>query len=262
MPTDVLRHTLQFFDKESKVVARFVCKRLKGLIPPNANDAHGFCQSVAQSGNLSVLHWAWKKGAPCSDKTLKNAAEPARLKLWSNFSTDFASFLPAAKRCEVMLWEIERSILTPRSLVCDIAAKYGPLDLLIAVRAKNIDWEKSVCVDAAERGHLDILKWAFTNWAPWSKRICTRAAENGHLEVLKWATAQGNPWDKRKCINAAAANGHLEVLRWLLGGQSKRDENNCRWDLEIVALSANKGHLHILQWARDTGVTWEKCIYL
>ena len=49
----------------------------------------------------------------------------------------------------------------------------------------------------------------------------------------------------------AAARGHLEVLQWAR-------ENDCPWDEETCSNAALDGHLEVLQWARENGCPWNE----
>jgi hypothetical protein len=64
-------------------------------------------------------------------------------------------------------------------------------------------------------------------------------------------------WNQIKNVcNYAARRGHLEVLQWAR-------ENGCHWDKWTCAYAAKCGHLEILQWARENGCPWDKwtCAY-
>src|SRR6185369_4697579 len=75
--------------------------------------------------------------------------------------------------------------------ICNIAAKYGWLDLLIYARQNDYEWDDDVCSYAAENGHLEVLKWARKNGCEWNSLVCDFAAKGGHFEVLKWARENG-----------------------------------------------------------------------
>jgi hypothetical protein len=67
LPNDALRHALGFLDGQSKVVARFTCKRFCTLIPNNKKERINFCAKVAARGDLKVLKWAKANGAPWNE---------------------------------------------------------------------------------------------------------------------------------------------------------------------------------------------------
>ena len=48
----------------------------------------------------------------------------------------------------------------------------------------------------------------------------------------------------------AADRGHLPVLQWAR-------ENGCPWDEKTCSYAAEEGHLAVLQWARENGCPWD-----
>src|SRR5947207_11100310 len=69
--------------------------------------------------------------------------------------------------------------------VCEIAAAYGWLDLLMWARERNYEWNSKTCSSAALYGYFDILKWAKLNGCEWDSATCSCAAENNHFDILK-----------------------------------------------------------------------------
>jgi hypothetical protein len=130
------------------------------------------------------------------------------------------------------------------------AAEGGNIEIIEWVLASGQQWDSAVCGSAALFGQLEVLKWLHTNGCPWDEWTCASAAKGGHLEVLQWARENGCPWDQRTCA-FASGYGHLEVLKWV-------HENDCPWDELICAGAAKGGHLAVLQWARENGCPWNE----
>ena len=67
--------------------------------------------------------------------------------------------------------------------------------------------------------------------------------------MLRWARERGCPWDELTCA-LAASRGHLQVLQWA------REHG---WDnINVCAGAAVGGHLEVLQWARAHGCPWNE----
>jgi len=107
--------------------------------------------------------------------------------------------------------------------ICEIAAKYGWVDLFIWIQNKEttqnryIPDKRIICIDAALYGHLDIIKWAKKNGTPWytSEWICSAAAFSGNFDILKWAKNNGCELGAWTCAYAAL-NGNFEMVKWLI----------------------------------------------
>ena len=147
----------------------------------------------------------------------------------------------------------------------------GSVERLAWAKARGCPWKEDICTYAASGGHLEVLKWAWERRCPWNNYTCTEAAWGGHLEVLKWAREHRCPWDEdtcswggqgrapgggevgrrawvpveRKC-SLAALGGHLHVLQFLR-------ESGCPWDSRTCATG---GHLEVLKWAREKQCPW------
>lgn len=73
--------------------------------------------------------------------------------------------------------------------ICNIAAKYNWLDLLIWAKQKNCPWGFITCDIAIHYGHLDILEWAKQNNCPWSVANALKSKSIGYntrSEAREW----------------------------------------------------------------------------
>jgi len=111
--------------------------------------------------------------------------------------------------------------------ICRTAAEFGQLHILKWARVCEFPWDELTCKYAAKYGHLDVLKWAHENGCPWNTLTCTDAVACGHFEIVKWAKLNGCPWDMWTSFNAVRY-GHFEILKWVL-------ENGCPIDVELCS---------------------------
>lgn len=77
--------------------------------------------------------------------------------------------------------------------------------------------------------------------------LAEAAAAAGNLPVLQYVHIFTNLVLKRNLTEAAAAAGHLAVLKWLR-------ERACPWDEKVTGEAAERGHIHILNYALDNNV--------
>jgi hypothetical protein len=131
-------------------------------------------------------------------------------------------------------------------LLYRVTARFGQLEVLKWLRAKNVWWDHLVkgwhfyaFAGAAEGGNIEIIEWVLASGQQWDSAVCGSAALFGQLEVLKWLHTNGCPWDEWTCASAAKG-GHLEVLKWAR-------ENDCPWDFRT--LSCAHKHHEVMQWA-------------
>ena len=59
--------------------------------------------------------------------------------------------------------------------------------------------------------------------------------------MLQWLRTC--PWDEAVCLHSAL-KGHLEVLQWAR-------EQGCPWDEWTCSCATAEGHLEVLQWASE-----------
>ncbi len=145
---------------------------------------------------------------------------------------------------DVIIWAQEFGMFTRR--ICSIAATFGHLNIIKWAKSDGYTWDENVCENAALNGHLNILKWARENGCDLNPDICSKAALNGHLNILKWARENGCNWNSAICTNAAL-NGRLEILKWAIA-------NGCDLEIGICTTGALLyGHLNILNWLKENG---------
>jgi hypothetical protein len=159
--------------------------------------------------------------------------------------TCFVSSVPLAQ------WALRMGC--PGLALCNAAARWGHLDVLMWLREENdppYPWDDYIGDFAARGGHIEVLEWLRGKTHPWDERTSRWAASRGHLHVLRWLREENDPpcpWNEHTCADAAR-NGHLIILQWLRRGSSP-----CPWDALTCASAALGGHLHVLKWLREEG---------
>ena len=123
---------------------------------------------------------------------------------WDIITTTAAEY----EHVDVLEWiHTERSAQYLRiamgTILCNVAAQVGRLDVLQFARAIGCPWNTSTCEYAAEGGHLELLRWARANDCPWNLYTCVLAAKGGHLEVLQSVRANGCQWNTFTYLRAA-----------------------------------------------------------
>jgi hypothetical protein len=177
-------------------------------------------------------------------------------------STSFWHCIFTVATAEIWLAETRRANQSSWEKVraCNVAARFGRLEVLQYLKEQGCHWSKETCTLAAVGGHLLLLQWMRTTtdrWGrcPWDEQTCVSAVFHGHLHILQWARANGCNFSKRTGLAAVFA-GNLHILQWAIA-------NGCDWDMNTCTEAAKQGHLHILQWARANGCDWNEwtCLY-
>ena len=152
LPTDLIRLTLSSYVARSPlshIVARFVCRRFRDLLPPFSQEtcqqAHNFCKLAAADGYLNLIKWARTNGCSWNEVTCENAAEGGYL--------------------EVLQW-LHANGCPWNWYTCAGAAGRGHLEVLQWARANGCPWNEYSCAYAAMGAHLKVLQWARTMGVP------------------------------------------------------------------------------------------------
>lgn len=107
---------------------------------------------------------------------------------------------------------------------------------------------------AARFGRLDLIQYLQNEGFPWGSSTCRYAAQRGSLECLKYLHEHGCGWNDA-CCSFAARKGNLECLKYL-------HENGCAidvsWTCRMAARAARKGDPGCLKYLRDIGIQWDE----
>ena len=94
---------------------------------------------------------------------------------------------------------------------------------------------------------VERLAWAKASGCPWVERICRSGRTPAGAEVGEGERLPVGSDD----MLGAARRGHLEVLQWAR-------EQGCPWDSwNTCSTAAQGGHLYVLQYARAHGCPWD-----
>lgn len=87
--------------------------------------------------------------------------------------------------------------------ICEIAAKKGNINLLIAAHNNRCNWDIYTPYYAVINGHLPCLKYSCKNKCPLPNNICEMAAKAGNIDCLQYLVENNIPFDKNACIKIA-----------------------------------------------------------
>ena len=105
---------------------------------------------------------------------------------------------------------------------------------------------------AVEDGDLPALRWYWAHEPedrPALIHTVNRLARYGHLHALQWLSAKTPDYVFNGVCKNAAEKGHLEVLQWA------RDQGY-PWGDDACDMAAAYGRLEVLRWALEDGWKW------
>jgi hypothetical protein len=145
------------------------------------------CTIAARKGDLEMLQWARKRGAPWHTEVSYEAAKGGHL--------------------ELLMWAIDNgAVWHPKS--CAIAAEKGHLEVLRWARSNGALWNDAmVGRQAIMNGHLHVLEWMHDFSIPLPSDLSQLAAQFQQIKILEWAKQKGYAIDNEVC-KAAARNGN------------------------------------------------------
>jgi hypothetical protein len=217
---------------------------------------------LAAQGDLSLLRWSLSEGAPHDNDTLCNVASLDDvetlecLKRYGSVPSTSACMRAARAGADKALMWLLTNGATYQSVIADIAADKGRLDVLYWLKQQGVKWGNYIGNFAALGGDLTTIQWLMNNGATFHAGACKNAAERGHKEVLLFLISKGITCDSRVLI-WLASTGSLELIKEL------RDHPmlifawgaNAEWGSMACAEAARGGHLDMLQWLRQIGTS-------
>ncbi len=157
----------------------------------------------------------------------------------------------AGDRLDVVKYFLELGY-APGHGVVEQFARRGNLHAMEYLIHEGFNWSSDTCYYAALHGHKHILEWAVDNWYVCGPDDFYGAAKNGHLEVLAWmhdlfpSVLMSADDNGRSIISSvsevSAEEGHLHVLQWIVDNEYPLDE---------LTFSAATDHLNVLEWLYD-----------
>ena len=84
------------------------------------------------------------------------------------------------------------------------------------------------------------------------------AAYEGRLDVLKWLFEKGCPISRNLCASGAMISGHVHILQWM-----KDNGITGEWRYYHMYSAANRGRLEVVKWLRADGCPWDEkaCLF-
>jgi hypothetical protein len=187
-----------------------------------------FARAAARNGHLNVLRWLHACGLS---------------------STGVAVEACSAGHWLTLAWAADHETLTEDA--CVAAAARGRVDMLKWLRSRGCPWSTVTTHAAAASGQIATLHWAVQHGCPLSKACATLLA-GFSLSDMAWAMRSGCMVDE--CAAARAAHkGLVDVLSAVAGVIGSARVRVCASELSSIAAQA--GHLHVLRWLDDMGLS-------
>lgn len=196
MPSDVLHMIVEAARPPSAscnfyaIVMRFVCKRLRTVIPEQVNgDSTQICAAAVSTGSVSLVKWVCSMGYKLKKSDMMGA-----------ISCGYTDVLKYAQEQGI---NAQRDFhVNPRPMVTS------------PVRGESY----TAYQIAARNGHLDVLQWAYENDSIVRLRtdeIASHAAVCGHVDIVKWAYSRGNS-AKLWTLVELGKQGNIKLLEWIV----------------------------------------------
>ena len=133
------------------------------------------------------------------------------------------------------------------------ATRSGRIRTVVWLVSMGVKCDNDLAGAAATYGHLPLVKWLYA-------RDCRidgflpEIVECGNLHILQWFYAMGGRLGNGYLCSRAALSGCLETVKWLY-------DHGCQLDYWTYKAAAQRGHVHILEWARQQDCKFPKRPY-
>eukprot|EP01117_Protostelium_nocturnum_P015718 TRINITY_DN6115_c0_g1_i1.p1 TRINITY_DN6115_c0_g1~~TRINITY_DN6115_c0_g1_i1.p1 ORF type:complete len:459 (+),score=85.48 TRINITY_DN6115_c0_g1_i1:203-1579(+) len=211
----------------------------------------GFLGHAARSGNLEMIKWALKNGAPKDEKMGRNILTESL----------------ATHHFEVSQYAIENNLIGKERAVIDLSA--DTMDWMKQNLSEKL-WREilreTMIFDTSridERDycfHIETIEMSLELGIPIDYRnLCLCAIYKGNLEVLSWVKNSGNLLFDEWAYGFVLEIRNLEILKWLIseGAMEQRDSINqtCE-DREV----GKWGSFEVYNLLLGTGITFSSAI--
>lgn len=255
LPIDLWNIILKLLSPEEQPPLKEVCRRWREFVTPTSKLGYKLPKYAIKAGNIALFIWCKERKFPIYPWVCDVAARNGRLDTLQalrgmEYPLAETSAIAAARGGNLQILQFLHSRTSFPDTLCDEAARSGSLEVVTWLRASNFSLNVETAMIAAQEGHLDLLKYLYREGCPFPKDILNCSAKSGNLEMLKWLHAQGYKIEENTLF-VLAKTGNLDAVKWVHahGGTWELEDvdQDCSWE------AAYYGHLHILQWAIESG---------
>jgi len=226
---------------------------------------------VARFGNYQTMMWFQSNGLTLNESVLVSAAQRGDIQLferiWNDCSLDYrgqSKLIYDAFEGAAQFGHLDFLIFTESKSMLRLENKIGT-SVLLQAASKNVQlkiFQKQQTVHcichqrcfevffAAVSGNkMNVLVWfkSFLDEKVWAAfvRVSVRpyvsiAARHGNKDMVMWLIDQGFHSDQNSAT-AAATGGSIDLLKYF----------SHLWSAHVYTKAAEKGHLALLQWAKE-----------
>jgi len=126
---------------------------------------------AAKQGDVSVLAYAVRNGAPATTTTWEAAAYHGHI--------------------IILAWARDHGYAFSSTL-CSTAVRGEQFETLEWLYEQGCPMEKGTCEEAIRKGRVDILKWARSHGCPWDERVYMMGFFSTNPDIQRWVKSQGS----------------------------------------------------------------------
>jgi hypothetical protein len=248
---------------------------------------------VARFGNYQTMLWFQMNGLTLNESVLVSAAQRGDIQLFESIWNDIHLNLKVFDLAKYTTLRLDAFKGAAQFGQLDFL-KYA--ECTSKMRFNDYDITITVLQAAAKHGHLNILKWYYfeMNRSTVFQRVANKycvyvddetvfsaAVVGNKMNVLVWLKSflHGESWETfvtvsiHPCVSIAARHGYKELVMWLIEQGFESDLNSATaaatagsidllgyfshlWSAHVYTKAAEKGHLALLQWAKEKAETY------
>eukprot|EP01041_Mallomonas_annulata_P006350 gene6350-12843_t len=234
---------------------------------------------VARFGNYQTMMWFQSNGVTLNESVLVSAAQRGDIQLFESIWNDRDDYLKVQDFAKSRLLRLD---------AFKGAAQFGHLDLLknaqitYKLRLDDSDPVAFTILEAASKhGHINILEWYYSIYNATinfqrTEQIFFAAVVGNKMNVLVWLKSfrDVQSWETfvrvsvHPYVSIAARHGNKDMVMWLIDQGFHSDIHSASaaayagnidllklfshlWSENVYTKAAEKGHLALLQWAKE-----------
>jgi hypothetical protein len=202
---------------------------VKHLHERGCNMWGGVTSSAVQDGNIAILRYAHKHGAP-----------------WDGGSTAYVA--TGERGMECLIYAHEHGAPWSEYTTFSAARRDDQLDVLTYAHQHGCPWHPETLLQAANDKSWTCFKYALGHGAPYAVDVATKVAKRSR-PMLQYLRERGREWDLQACMHSALTAANLDVARYM------RHEG-ASWPEDALALVIDYGDIALLQFAYEDGVAF------